>query len=760
MNHPHIKISAYKAWKGKPGCKPYDTDFYTEMQRIKDGYYKDIATRYRSITDKDQKYQYKVSELPSISISAVCKNWRNLENVVHHTGLLNLDIDKKSNEHIQDWGALRDQIFGLKGVVASFLSVSGEGVTFVIKIHPDQHKDVFFSVVDEMKQHMGINVDPGLHDIVRLRFVSDDPDTKIRFNYDEIPFIGPSEQYLNSKKSYGHEQSVLEPIGDADSEYNFKEAVKKAELLYTFSEGSKWSFLISVAGSCNIMGMSLKFCQDCVVNHFRSQTNISTDRLLKPVTSVYKLYKHQHGTFDIELKAERLTSKVRNHLVYEWLHNGKKPMKEDLVPIGEQFHVNVDRLEIIIDRVYGEYADEFGYNEFPKVRRVEIWLSKRWKFRYNKITAQPEVSEHGSQQVVTVNPDEIYRQLCNSKFKFPIGDVKSLIKSEFVKPYDPILEYFQSLTYDGKTDHISRLASYITTKEGDYWGKMFRKSLIRSILCGLGLKENRIVMVLYQPKEETGKSSYIRFLNPWGGAKYFTESPIIGGNVKDTEIRFSENFIYNIEELAGLNRADINKLKADISKAGIKERRPHAMFETFAPRRCNFWASTNQKEFLHDDGNTRWLIFEVTDINWDYVKDISIHDVWAQAWHLYQSGESGELDREDKSVRENINKDYRFIRSEEELIPRHFQPTEPNVGYFYSASEIAGIVNKLYAGSLHVNPNNIGKTIRNIWGLESCQVKIKGKNTRGYWLNHSFNEADGENRNNWPPPATNDEFHY
>lgn len=761
MNFPIIKISAYRAWKGKPGCKPYDTDFYTEMNRIKDGYYKEIAKKYRSITDKEQRYQYKINELPSITISAVCKNWRNLENVVNHSGLLNLDIDKKSNEHIEDWGQLRDQIFGMRGVVASFLSVSGQGVTFVVKVHPEQHKDSFFSIVDGMKQHMGINVDPGLHDIVRLRFVSDDPGAKIRYNFNEIPFSEPSEQYLQSKKSYGHEQTVLEPIGDADSEYNFNEAVKKAESIYQFVDGSKWSFLISVAGSCNVMGMSLKFCQDCVLNKFRSKTNISTERLLSPVNGVYKLYKHQHGSFDIELKAEKLTNRVRNHLIYEWLHNGKKPTNDDLIPICETFHVNRDRLEIIIERTFGEYSAEFGYNEFPKVRKVEIWLSKRWSFKFNSVTAQPEATELGRSELITVNPDELYRQLSLARFKFPITDVKSLIKSDFIKRYDPIKEYFESLTWDGK-DYISELANYITTdNDKEFWPKQFRKSLIRSIQCGLGIKENRIVMVLYGEKQETGKSTYIRFLSPWGQSKYFTESPIIGGNQKDTEIRFSENFIYNIEELAGLSRIDINKLKADISKQSIKERRSYAAFETSAPRRCNFWASTNQKEFLHDDENTRWLVFNVNSISWAYKTEIDINKVWGQAWHLYKQGESGELDTEDRAIREHLNQSYRYKRSEEELLPRYFEFKEPGIGQFMSCTEIAIYLNGK-SPHLKINSNNIGKTISSLYGIDSCVAKIKGKSVRGYWVQAAFMNADGENNgssnpnsNGWKPYQEN-----
>lgn len=762
MSNPFIKISAYKAWTGKngnarPGCKPYDTDFYTEMNRIKDGYHKKIVEAYRSILDEKEKIQYKIGNLPSITISAVCKDWRKLENVVAHTGLLNLDIDGKANPHISDWGAVRDSIFQMKGVVACFLSVSGNGCTFVVKVNPDQHKDTFFSIVDGMKQHFNINVDPGLHDVTRLRFVSDDPGCKIRYNFDEIPVSQPSAEYLENKKHFGSSDITLEPIGDADSEYNFNEAVKRAEGKYSFTEGQKWSFLVSVAGSCNIMGMSEKFCSDMVLTRFKEQTKISIDRILKPIKDVYKLYRSQHGTYDIEAAFERLNRKVKNKLIYEYLHEGKQPSDDEIVEIAKECEANIDRVSYVMKRVFSEYAEEFGYNQFPPVKKVQIWLSKRWEFRFNKVLGQPEMASIGTKEAEQVNPDEIFRQLHLNHIKYPLNNVKSLIRSDFLKPYDPILDYFNSLTYDGSKDYIEELANHITTAEGEYWPKMFRKALIRCVACGLGRKENRIVMVLYGKKQETGKSTFIRFLSPFPDGKYFTESPIIGGNQKDTEIRFSENFIYNLEELAGLSRVDVNKLKADISKTSIKERRAYAMFEQSAPRRCNFWASTNQKEFLHDEENTRWLIFEVTGINWGYRSTIDINKVWAQAYHLYKQGESGELDAQDKEMRDYLNDDYRYRRPEEELLARHFRVATPTTGQFFSATEIAIILNQI-SPSLRVNPNNIGKSMVSIFNLESVQVKINGRNTRGYWLHNSYSEADGERRSGFTPVTGNTTF--
>lgn len=759
MSHPIIKISAYRAWKDRPGCKPYDTDFYTEMEAIRDGKYKDVAQRCREIKDDEERKKYKVSYLPSLTISAVCKIWRKLDNVVAHTGLLNIDIDQKSNSHIKDWEALRDQLFKLNGVLVAFVSVSGNGVTFVVRVRPEQHKDTFFSIVDELKTHMGIQADAGLHDVTRLRFVSHDPNCRIRYDFDNVPILEPSPTYLQNKKNFGSQDMVLEPSDEADSEHNYNEAVKKAEINYQFTQGQKWNFLVSVAGSCNVMGMSEKYCIAQTIKRYSGKSEATDKQLADPIKGVYKLYKDQHGTYDIEAAFERLNWKLKRALITDWLHEGKKPTSEDIVNIAKENDANPERVEYVWSRLINEYSEEFGYNNFTKIKKVEIWLNKRWAFKFNKVTSQPELMEIGKTDIQQVNVDEIYRQLELNRLKYNLNNVKSLMRSAFVKPYDPISEYFQSTTYDGTTDYIDQLAGYILTSNNPFWRAMFKKALVRSIACGLGVKENRIVMVLYGRKQETGKSTFIRFLSPWKDGKYFTESPIIGGNQKDTEIRFSENFIYNLEELAGLSRVDVNKLKADISKSTIKERRAYAVFETSAPRRCNFWASTNQREFLHDEENTRWLIFDVHGINWAYKSDIDIHKVWGQAWHLYRNGFDFELSDQERKNRDIANDEYRYRRPEEDLLARYFRPNEnKELCKFYSATEIAAILNNV-SPILRINPNNIGKTIASVYGLESCQVKINGKNTRGYWLQNVFSDPDSDRKHEgWTPVVTDQQL--
>jgi hypothetical protein len=745
---PRIKISAYKAWinkqnEAKPGAKPYDTDFYTEMEAIRDGKHKDLIDQCKSIEDKKLRDAFKCANLPSLTISAVCKEWRKLDNVVNHTGLLNIDIDPTDNPHIKDWGALRDQIFTFPNVVTAFLSASWRGVAFVVKILPEEHKDVFFSIVDGLKSQLNIIADAGVNDITRLRFVSYDPDCRIRYDFDSIPLARPSSDYLENKKHFGSSSVTLEPIGDVDSDYNFYEAVKKASAGGEFKDGHKWAFLISLAGSCNVMGMSLQFIEDMVCKTYLDKSGIDRDRLLKPVRDVYQLYTEQHATYNVQATFDRLNYKVKQFIIQNYLHEGVKPSDQDIVDIGKETDADPIRVQRVIERVWAEYGDEFDYNNFPQIKKVEIWLRKRWRFDFNCVTGQTEYSPVHQSRPDTVNPDEVYRQLQLTGFKFSLNNVKSLLKSSFVKSYDPIRDYFNELPFDDNRDYIAELGEYIKTTNQPFWIDQFKKTLVRSIPCGFGLQENRIVTVFYQKAQETGKTSFIRFLSPWGKEKYFTEAPIVGGNMKDTEIRLSENFMYNLEELAGLSRIDVNKLKADISKASIKERRPHGYFETYAPRRCNFWGSTNTKEFLYDDYNSRWNVFEILTINWGYRDNIDIRKVWAQAYQLFKDGFNYQLSQMDRAERDRVNEDYRYRRPEEELLARHFKPSKKGLGQFYTATEIANHLSNLGHNN-KVNPNNIGKTMVAVFGLESIHAKIDGRSVRGYWLTSGFNLADEE----------------
>ena len=142
--------------------------------------------------------------------------------------------------------------------------------------------------------------------------------------------------------------------------------------------------------------------------------------------------------------------------------------------------------------------------------------------------------------------------------------------------------------------------------------------LVRSIACALlEYVFNKQVFVLVGAGQNTGKSTFCRWLCPPFLSDYITEYI---NTDKDGLIVLATNFLINMDELATLSKTEINSLKSLISKDKINVRLPFARRTSVHPRRANFIGSTNNDEFLTDEtGSVRWLCFEIEGtLNFDY----------------------------------------------------------------------------------------------------------------------------------------------
>jgi hypothetical protein len=244
-------------------------------------------------------------------------------------------------------------------------------------------------------------------------------------------------------------------------------------------------------------------------------------------------------------------------------------------------------------------------------------------------------------------------------------------------------------------------------------------------------------MVLVQPDQNTGKTSFIRFLTPPELSAYYTETAM--DSSKDSDIQLSENMFWNLEELAALHNNEINKLKSTISKSVVKQRGPYKEFAESNPRRVNFWASTNKSEFLTDDQNTRWLCFNVLSIDHDYnnkvtgVKKININNVWSQAYTLYKSGFNYQLTKEESDIRDLSNKAYELVSMEKDLILVNFSnPGGKGKGRFMSYTDIMIHLNNETENKLRLNIHAVAKAMRQL-GYINDSRKSEGNTVKGFW---------------------------
>jgi predicted P-loop ATPase len=414
----------------------------------------------------------------------------------------------------------------------------------------------------------------------------------------------------------------------------------------------------------------------------------------------------------------------------------------------EKIELSKDKVEAVFRKVFDNNKAEFDLDNKPDIYKVELWLKQQYDFAGNEVLQTAECKPKGSDaELERLNIDSIYRKMQHSGFKFSMEKLKSLLRSDFLPKYNPFKDYFENLEpWDYEHDHIGELARYVSVDDSEFYVNQFRKCLARCVGCSLYGKENRIVFVFVGETQNTGKSTFLRFLNPFGN-KYYTEAPM--HNNKDSSFAMAENFIYNLEELASLSNIDVNRLKSIISMASIKERKAYAVDVIEQPRRANFFASTNKGEFLTDTENTRWLCFNVTGIEWGYKKEVDIDKVWAQAYALYHDPDfNDQLTKEESNFRDAKNKDYEINDYEKELIKRNFAICMASEGEFYSNADILKVLEVDAAKKLE--PRFIGKNMVQI-GFVRAVRKQNGHTVRGYMAKKIFGNYQIESPENDKP---------
>ncbi|MGF7233311.1 VapE domain-containing protein [Arachidicoccus sp.] len=270
--------------------------------------------------------------------------------------------------------------------------------------------------------------------------------------------------------------------------------------------------------------------------------------------------------------------------------------------------------------------------------KLETYLSDNFFFRLNEITGAIEVNDITDAPWEELNEFNIYRRLRLDGFKVSLNELIYLLKSDYVKKFNPLQTYFNSLgSYNEKEkDWVKHLCSFVKVKNPTRFERHFKKWLVRTIKCALEDNyTNKNAMIIVGSEQNTGKTTFCRFLCPSALKDYYTENISFD---KDSMIALIENFIISLDEMATFTKVEINALKSILSKSFVKERHPFERKAKKLPRRASFIGSTNMSEFLTDPtGNVRWIPFEIFGIDWNYSKEVNIDDVWRQAYSLYKS---------------------------------------------------------------------------------------------------------------------------
>jgi predicted P-loop ATPase len=148
-------------------------------------------------------------------------------------------------------------------------------------------------------------------------------------------------------------------------------------------------------------------------------------------------------------------------------------------------------------------------------------------------------------------------------------------------------------------------------------------------------------MLTLRGRQGLGKSALIAKL---GGEWYSDSLNVSDMNDKTAAEKIQSFFIIEVGELAGLRKADIDKVKAFISRQDDKYRASFARRVTPHPRQCVFFGTTNSdRGYLRDvTGNRRYWNVQVTGKGllspWE-ITDAEIEQIWAEVKQKVKDGE-------------------------------------------------------------------------------------------------------------------------
>lgn len=222
--------------------------------------------------------------------------------------------------------------------------------------------------------------------------------------------------------------------------------------------------------------------------------------------------------------------------------------------------------------------------------------------------------------------------------------------------FNEVEAYLNSLEWDGKKRVETLLVDYLGAEDNIYTRAVMKKSLSAAVGRAIvgGVKYD--YMPILAGPQGIGKSTFLANL----GKQWFSDS-LVSFEGKDAAELIQGTWINEVGELTAMNRQETNAVKQFLSKRDDRYRAAYGRRSKCYPRRCVFFGTSNDFEFLKDQtGNRRFWpvdvgINEPTKSVWDDMPG-EIDQIWAEAAWYYRLGEplylTGEVEKIAKQMQE------------------------------------------------------------------------------------------------------------
>lgn len=231
-----------------------------------------------------------------------------------------------------------------------------------------------------------------------------------------------------------------------------------------------------------------------------------------------------------------------------------------------------------------------------------------------------------------------------------------------------VQDYLKPLVWDGVERLDTLLIDYLGAADEPYTRKVTRKAFTAAVARALvpGIKYDW-VLILAGP-QGIGKSTLLRVM----GRHWYSDS-LTSFDGKEASEMIQGTWINELGELSSLNKSETNTVKQFLSRMEDIYREPFGRRTGRYPRRCVFFGTSNEGEFLRDATGSRrfWPVTLMVDEPKKSVFDdleSEVDQIWAEAKISFENGEKLHLNVDEEQLAKEQQEKYKETNAKEGII--------------------------------------------------------------------------------------------
>lgn len=227
--------------------------------------------------------------------------------------------------------------------------------------------------------------------------------------------------------------------------------------------------------------------------------------------------------------------------------------------------------------------------------------------------------------------------------------------------FNSVRDYLLSVKWDGVPRLETLFIDYFGADDNEYTKEVAKKSFVAAVARVMqpGIKFDN--MVIISGAQGIGKSTFFSYL----GKDWFSDSLVTFEGKEAAEL-IQGRWLIEVGELSGMTKSETNTVKQFLSKTDDIYREAYGRRTAQFPRKCVFFGTTNDTEYLKDPtgGRRFWPVdANAEKATKSVFRDLlsEVDNIWAEAFVFWQLGEPLYLSKNVEKMARKQQEDHREV---------------------------------------------------------------------------------------------------